>query len=56
MTGITPSLFLFTLIAVLAIAVVAYVLFLRKRSNRKPVEKPELESRSMAPTAKDHRT
>jgi hypothetical protein len=42
-----PSLFLFTLLAVLAIAVVAYVLFLRKRRNRHPVEKPGLEGRTM---------
>jgi ABC-type Fe3+ transport system permease subunit len=43
------SLSLATLIAVLVVAVIAYLLFLRKRSNRHPVEKPELAGRSMAP-------
>jgi hypothetical protein len=43
------SLSLATLIAILVVAVVAYLLFLRKRSNRHPVEKPELARRSMAP-------
>jgi hypothetical protein len=56
MTGITPTLFLFTLIAVLAIAVVSYLLFIRKRSNRHPVEKPELAGRTMAPTERDQKT
>jgi hypothetical protein len=48
--SIIPSLFLFTLLAVLVAAVVGYLLFLRKRSNRHPVEKPELAGRTMAPT------
>jgi hypothetical protein len=55
MTGITPTLFLFTLIAVLAVAVVGYLLFIRKRGNRHPVEKPELASRTMAPTGRDQK-
>jgi hypothetical protein len=54
MTAITPSLFLFTLIAVLIIAVIAYAFFMRKRSHRHPVEKPELAGRTMAPTEKDY--
>ncbi len=49
-----PYLFLFTLVAVLTIAVVAYALFLRKRSNRHPVEKPELAGKTMAPTKPEH--
>ncbi len=49
-SGIIPSLFLFTLIAVLIVAAVAYLLFLRKRSNRQPVEKPHLAGKTMAPS------
>ncbi len=45
-----PSLFLFTLIAVLVMAVAAYAWFLRKRSNRHPVERPERAGHTMAPT------
>jgi hypothetical protein len=48
-----PVLFGFTLIAVLVIAVVAYALFLRKRSNRHPVEQPSKAGRTMAPTEND---
>lgn len=36
-TGLIPSLFGFTLIAVLLIAVIGFVYFLRKRSNRHPM-------------------
>jgi hypothetical protein len=49
------SLSLVTLTAVLVVSVVAYLLFLRKRSNRHPVEKPEMAGRTMAPT-KDERS
>jgi hypothetical protein len=49
-SAITPTLFLFTLIAVLVVAVIAYVLFLRKRGNRHPVEHPSKAGRTMAPT------
>jgi hypothetical protein len=56
MTGITPTLFLFTLIAVLVVAVIGYLLFMRKRGNRHPVEKPELAGRTMAPTEEDQKT
>ncbi len=45
-----PSLFLFTLIAVAVIAIGAYLLFIRKRRNRHPVETPGLAGRTMAPT------
>jgi predicted exporter len=45
-----PSLTLFTLIAVLLVAVIGYILFLRKRSNRHPVEKSSLAGKTMAPT------
>jgi hypothetical protein len=45
-----PALFLFTLIATLVIAVGAYAMFLRKRSNRHPVERPSLAGQTMAPT------
>ena len=48
-----PSLFLFTLLAVLLIAVVGYVLFLRKRGNRHPVERPSQAGHTMAPTKED---
>jgi hypothetical protein len=44
---------MFTLIGVLVVAVAAYAFFLRKRSNRHPVEKPELAGRTMAPTDSD---
>jgi hypothetical protein len=47
---ITPALFLFTLLAVLFIAVGAYALFLRKRGNRHPVEHPSQAGKTMAPT------
>ncbi len=50
MSAITPALFLFTLVAVLLIASAAYLFFLRKRSNRHPVEKPSLAGKTMAPT------
>jgi ABC-type Fe3+ transport system permease subunit len=50
------SLSLATLVAILVVAVVAYLLFLRKRSNRHPVEKPELAGRSMAPKQEDRST
>jgi heme/copper-type cytochrome/quinol oxidase subunit 2 len=53
-SGIIPSLFLFTLIAVVVVATVAYLLFLRKRSNRHPVEKPHLARKTMAPTKPEH--
>ncbi len=52
-SAITPSLFLFTLITVLAIAVVGYLLFLRKRGNRHPVELPGKAGHTMAPTETD---
>ncbi len=52
-SSLIPSLFLFTLVAVLVIAVGGYVYFMRKRSNRHPVEKPELAGRTMAPTEND---
>ena len=45
-----PSLSLFTLIGVLLVAIVGYVLFLRKRRNRHPVEEPSKAGRTMAPT------
>lgn len=48
-----PSLFLFTLIAVLLIAVVGYALFLRKRGNRHPVERASQAGRTMAPTKEE---
>jgi predicted exporter len=48
--NLIPSLFLFTLIAVLLIATVGYLLFLRKRGNRHPVEKPSQAGKTMAPT------
>jgi hypothetical protein len=47
------SLALFTLIGSLVIIVIAYLLFMRKRSNRHPVEKPELAGRTMAPTKEE---
>ena len=50
-----PALFLFTLIAALVIAVVAYGLFLRKRSNRHPVERPSQAGHTMAPTEDEQR-
>ncbi len=50
---IIPSLFLFTLIATLMIAVGAYAYFLRKRSNRHPVEHPSQAGHTMAPTEED---
>ncbi len=37
-TEMIPSLALFTLIAVMAVAVVGFILFKRKRSNRHPME------------------
>ena len=46
---IVPSLFLFTLIAVVVVAIVAYFLFLRKRRNRHPVEKQSMAGQTMAP-------
>ncbi len=49
-SNLIPSLALFTLIAVLLIALVGYTLFLRKRSNRHPVEKPSQAGKTMAPT------
>jgi type II secretory pathway component PulF len=48
-----PALFLFTLLAVVLIAGVAYVMFLRKRGNRRPVEHPSLAGKTMAPTRSD---
>jgi hypothetical protein len=56
MSDVTPYLFLFTLIGVLVVAVVGYALFLRKRSNRHPVEKPEHAGHTMAPTESDRST
>lgn len=53
-SAIVPSLFLFTLIAVVVIALGAYLLFIRKRSNRHPVEKPSQAGQTMAPTESDH--
>ncbi len=53
---IIPALSLFTLLAVLVIIVVAYGLFVRKRSNRHPVEKPHLAGRTMAPTKPESST
>jgi hypothetical protein len=50
MSAITPALFLFTLVAVLLIASGSYLYFLRKRSNRHPVEKPSQAGKTMAPT------
>lgn len=47
---------LFTLLAVLAVIVVAYLFFIRKRSNRHPVEKPGLAGRTMAPTKEETST
>jgi hypothetical protein len=47
---------LFTLITVLLIAVVGYLLFLRKRGNRHPVEKPSQAGHTMAPTHPEHRS
>ncbi len=49
-SSIVPSLFLFTLIGVFVIALVGYLLFLRKRGNRHPVEKPSQAGKTMAPT------
>jgi hypothetical protein len=54
MSAITPALFLFTLLAALLIASGAYLFFLRKRSNRHPVEKPHLAGKTMAPTQEKH--
>jgi hypothetical protein len=45
-----PALALFTLIAVLIVALVAHGLFLRKRENRHPVETPSQRGKTMAPT------
>lgn len=56
MTGITPALFMFTLIAVLLIAAGAFALHMRKRSNREPTEKPHLAGKTMAPTEGDRRS
>ncbi len=53
-SGIIPSLCLFTLIAVVVVAVIAYLFFLRKRSNRHPVENPHLAGKTMAPTKPEH--
>jgi len=50
MSAIIPSLFLFTLVAALVIASGAYLFFLRKHSNRHPVEKPSQAGKTMAPT------
>jgi uncharacterized membrane protein YfcA len=49
-SSLIPALFLFTLIAVFVIALVGYLLFLRKPSNRHPVEKPSQAGKTMAPT------
>jgi len=49
-SSIIPSLFFFTLIAALLIGVVSYALFIRKRSNRHPVEEPSKAGRTMAPS------
>jgi predicted exporter len=48
-----PALFLFTLVAAVLIAGVAYALFLRKRGNRHPVEHPRHAGKTMAPTESD---
>lgn len=47
--GIVPALFMFTLVAVALIAVVGYLLFIRKRGNRHPVEEPSKKGQTMAP-------
>ena len=49
MTAITPMLFMVTLIAVLLIACVGYLLFVRKRANRHPREKESLSQKTMVP-------
>jgi RsiW-degrading membrane proteinase PrsW (M82 family) len=55
MSDVTPYLLLFTLIGVPVIAVAGYAFFLRKRSNRHPVETPENAGHTMAPTESDQR-
>ena len=52
-SALVPSLFLFTLIAVVLIAIAGYLLFLRKRRNRHPVETPDLAGKTMAPTKEE---
>lgn len=50
MTAITPALFMFTLAAVLLVAIGGYLLFIRKRSNRHPREEAGQAARTMVPT------
>jgi hypothetical protein len=53
-SAMIPSLAMFTLIAVLLVGIAAYLLFLRKRSNRHPAETPGLAGKTMAPTKSEH--